>query len=344
MPGQAPGTLQFTGSKLLDEIITTLYDYDENQLGEYEITSLDSLKPYLDSPSKTWLKISGLHDIDKLKEIWAYFELHPLVQEDILNTQQRPKIEQYPNQLYFVLRLMHIDEASGEMKSQQLSVVLGSNYVLSFQEDDHPVFEPVLHRLRSEAPRLRKSGPDYLAYALIDTVVDHYFRVLEHLADELENLEIKLIDDFDETIPGQIHAIRRKLLYFRKVIWPFRDSLNNLIRDETAFINEENKIYFRDVYDHVVQIIDGLENNRDLVLGLLDMYMSQVSNKMNEVMKVLTIIATIFIPLTFVAGIYGMNFEYMPELAWKWSYPVVWGVMILCGAGMVYLFKRKNWL
>lgn len=343
-PGQAPGTLQFTGNQFLDEIIMTLYDYDAHQLGEYDITTLDSLKPYLDSPSNTWLKISGLHDVEKLKDIWDYFELHPLVQEDILNTHQRPKIEEYTDHLYLVMRLMHIDESNGEMKSQQLSIVLGANYLLSFQEDNHPVFEPVLHRLRSEAPRLRKSTSDYLAYALVDTVVDHYFRVLEQLGDELEDLEFKLIDHFDDSIPGQIHAIRRKLLYFRKAIWPMRDSLNNLLRDESSFINEENKIYFRDVYDHLVQIIDGLENYRDLVIGLLDMYMSQVSNKMNEVMKVLTIIATIFIPLTFIAGVYGMNFEYMPELSWQWGYPAVWGLMILAGAGMYYFFKKRTWL
>ncbi|MEX0609360.1 MAG: magnesium/cobalt transporter CorA [Balneolaceae bacterium] len=343
-PGLPPGTLQFTGKKRLDEVIIKLNDYDTEQLGEYNLETVDASKPYLDSPSKTWLSIYGLHDVEKLKEIWSYFELHPLVQEDILNTNQRAKIEAYPDHMFFVLRMISVDEASDELNVEQVSIVLGKNYVLSFQEDDIPIFEPVLHRLRTAAPRLRKSGPDYLAYALIDTIVDHYFKVLEHFGDEIEELEEKIIENFDDSIPQRIHALRRKLIFFRKSVWPMRDNLNALLRDESSFIDEENKIYFRDVNDHLVQIIDGLENYRDMVIGMLDMYMSQVSNKMNEVMKVLTIIATIFIPLTFIAGVYGMNFEYMPELGIRWAYPAVWVIMIIASIIMLYFFRKKNWL
>ncbi|MEX0721954.1 MAG: magnesium/cobalt transporter CorA [Balneolaceae bacterium] len=342
-PGLPPGTLHFVGKQKLDEVTIKLCDYDTEQLGEYDLHKIDDSKPYLDSPSKTWLNICGLHDVDKLKEIWNYFELHPLVQEDIIHTSQRPKIEQYPNHLFFVLRMISVSEGE-ELNVEQVSIVLGKNYVLSFQEDDIPIFEPVLHRLRSAAPRLRKSGPDYLAYALVDTIVDHYFKILEHIGDEIEILEDKILEDFDNSIPERIHALRRKLIFFRKSIWPMRDNLNMLLRDESPFIDEGQKIYFRDVNDHLVQIIDGLENYRDMVIGMLDMYMSQVSNKMNEVMKVLTIIATIFIPLTFIAGVYGMNFENMPELKWNWAYPALWVIMITVTAGMIYFFKRKNWI
>ncbi len=343
-PGQAPGTLHFTGEKRLENISMNLYDYDVEQLGEFDITEIEDSKPYLESPSKTWINVCGLHDIEKLKHIWNYFELHPLIQEDIINTSQRAKIEAYPDHMYFVLRMMSFVEETGSLNVEQVSIVLSENSVLSFQEDDFPIFEPVLHRLRNNAPRLRKEGPDYLAYALIDTIVDHYFKVMEKFGDEIEVLEDKILEHFDDSIPEHIHAFRRKLIYFRKAIWPLRDSLNTLIREESHLISEDNKIYFRDVHDHLVQIIDGIENYRDMVLGMLDMYMSQVSNKMNEVMKVLTIIATIFIPLTFVAGIYGMNFEYMPELSWNWGYFAVWGVMITITIGMIVYFRRKNWL
>lgn len=343
-PGQAPGTLLFTGEKRLENVQLNVCDYDIEQFGEYDISFIEESKPYLESPSKTWVNVLGLHDIEKLKEIWGYFGLHPLIQEDILNTNQRAKIEEYPDQIFFVLRMMSISEETGELIVEQVSIVLYDNSVLSFQEDDFPIFEPVLHRLRNNAPRLRKEGPDYLAYALLDTVVDHYFKVLERLGDEIEFLEEHILTNVDDDIPEKIHALRRKVLFFRKAIWPLRDSLNNLIREESPLINEENKIYFRDVYDHLVQIIDGIESYRDMIIGMLDMYMSQVSNKMNEVMKVLTIIATIFIPLTFLAGIYGMNFEYMPELSVKWAYPAVWAVMIFTTIFMLTYFRKKEWL
>jgi magnesium transporter len=343
-PGEAPGTLNFTGEQLLENVQIDLYDYDVEQLSEHDLSEIDDSKPYLDSPSKTWINISGLHDIEKLKEIWGYFNLHPLIQEDILNTQQRPKIEEYPEHMFFVLRMMSVGQETGELKVEQVSIVLSKNSVISFQEDDDPIFEPVLHRLRNGAPRLRKHGVDYLAYALIDTIVDHYMKVMEKIGGEIEELENEILEDSDSAIPEKIHALRRKLIYFRRTVWPLRDSLNSLLREESHLIAEENKIFFRDVYDHLVQIIDGIENYRDMAMGMLDMYMSQVSNKMNEVMKVLTIIATIFIPLTFIAGIYGMNFEYMPELKWTWAYPTVWAIMIVATIGMIFYFRKKDWL
>ncbi|MFN1834366.1 magnesium/cobalt transporter CorA [Balneola sp. MJW-20] len=343
-PGEAPGTLKFVGDKKTEEVTIELYDYDSEQYSFHDLSKIDDSKPYLDSPSKTWINIKGLHDIEALKRIWTYFDLHPLIQEDILNTSQRSKIENYQNNIFFVIRMFNYIDEDEDLNVEQVSIVLGSNYVLSFQESDYPVFVPVVERIKKGAFRLRNEGPDYSAYALLDTIVDHYFHVLEKLGDEIEELEEKILENDDSSIPQQIHATRRKLIYFRKSVWPMRDSLNTLIRDESPFINEQNKVFYRDVYDHLVQIIDGVENYRDMVMGLLDMYMSHVSNKMNEVMKVLTIIATIFIPLTFVAGIYGMNFQYMPELSYTWAYPAVWVVMITITIVMILFFRRKDWL
>lgn len=343
-PGEAPGTLRFVGDRKLDKVITELHDYDSEQYSVHDLSSISDSQPFLDSPSKTWISVKGLHDVEALKNIWSYFDLHPLVQEDILNTGQRPKVETYTNNVYMVLRMFNYTGGSDELNVEQVSIVLGKNYILSFQETDYSVFEPVIERIRKGAPRLRNEGPDYSAYALIDTIVDHYFSVLDKIGEEIEELEDRILEDHDSTIPHQIHATRRKLIFFRKSALPLREALNTILRDDISFISEENKVFYRDVYDHLIQIIDGIENYRDMVLGLLDMYMSHVSNKMNEVMKVLTIIATIFIPLTFIAGIYGMNFQYMPELQYRWAYPSVWAVMILVTFGMIIYFRKKKWL
>ncbi|MDZ7773577.1 MAG: magnesium/cobalt transporter CorA [Balneolaceae bacterium] len=305
----------------------------------------------MEDPSKTWIKVYGLHDIEKLKTIWSYFDLHPLIQEDIVSTQQRPKMEQYENCIYFVLRALHLSDGQEEtLDTEQISIVLGDNFVLSFQESDKPWFGPILDRLRIENSRIRQRGPDYLAYAMMDTVVDHYFSLLEALGDETESLEDILIEDPSPESFHHLHQLRRTFTYFRKTVWPLRDVLNSTIRDDSPHIREETGIFLRDVYDHVVHIIDNVENYRDILMGLHDMYMSHVSNKMNEVMKVLTIIATIFIPLTFIAGIYGMNFDpgaspwNMPELGWYWGYPAAMALMAAVTVGMLIYFRRKDWL
>lgn len=349
-PGSAPGTLQHIGERRVENIRITIHDYDEEGIREIPITDIKDCKPYLEKKSKTWIEICGLHDIEALKSIWSYFDLHPLVQEDIINTSQRPKAEQYENNIFFVLRMLHYSEEDQQLDAEQISIVLGENYVLSFQEGDNAYFAPVLERLKVENSRIRKMGPDYLTYALIDTVVDYYFKVLETLGDRIELIEDELMEDADTGTFHSIHMIRREVIFFRKSVWPLRDTINTTIRDESRFINEDVKVYLRDVYDHMVQIIDNVENYRDMVIGMHDMYMSHVSNKMNEVMKVLTIIATIFIPLTFIAGIYGMNFDpsaspyNMPELDWYWGYPIAMGSMIVIAIAMVIYFRRKGWL
>ncbi len=348
-PGTAPGTIEHIGERHLDEIKITVYDYDEADFQELPIDQIQKVQPYLDAPSKTWIKVNGLHDTEKLKSIWNYFELHPLIQEDIVNTSQRPKVESYDNCIFFVLRMLTYSGDEKKLKTEQISIVLGQNYVMSFQETDEDYFKPIMDRLTVEGSRIRKLNTDYLTYALLDAVVDHYYNIIEHIADDIETLEDELLEEPDEHLLEQIHQIRREIIYFRKSVWPLRDAINSTIRDESKFISSNTKIFLRDVYDHMVQVIDNIENYRDLILGLHDMYMSFVSNRMNEVMKVLTIIATIFIPLTFIAGIYGMNFDpeispyNMPELSWYWGYPASLGVMGIVAIIMVIYFKRKGW-
>lgn len=348
-PGAAPGTIEHIGERHLDEVQITVYDYDEDHFQEIPVDKIQKAQPYLDAPSKTWVNVRGLHDTDKLQNIWDFFNLHPLIREDIVHTAQRPKVETYDNCIFFVLRMLSYSEEERTLQSEQISVILGSNYVLSFQETNEDYFKPIFHRLNIEESRIRKRGTDYLSYALIDAVVDYYYHIIERIADEVEAVENELLEDSGDHLLNHIHKIRREVIFFRKSVWPLRDAINTAIRDETKFINSDTKIFLRDVYDHMIQIIDNIENYRDMVLGLHDMYMSQVSNRMNEVMKVLTVIATIFIPLTFIAGIYGMNFNpevsplNMPELNWYWGYPFSLGTMTLTALAMVFYFKRKGW-
>lgn len=349
-PGQVPGTAVHTGIRRMDEVRITLHDFDEDHYHTAELTNVEKSARYLDDPSRTWLQIQGLHDIERLRTIWDYFGLHPLIQEDIVSTSQRPKVEVYDDVIFVVLRSITQDESTRQFHTEQVSIVLGKNYVLSFQESDQPVFEPVLKRIKPLNTRLRRLGPDYLAYALIDNIVDHYFLALDTLGEEIENLEESVITSPNNAALSRIHALRGELIVMRKSVWSLREGINGLIRDEAPLISPEVKVFLRDVYDHVIQVNDAIETSRELVFSLYDMYMSSVSNGMNEVMKVLTIIATIFIPLTFIAGIYGMNFDpnvspwNMPELAMYYGYPISLATMFVLSLGMIYFFRRKGWL
>lgn len=352
-PGQKPGTAIYTGEQRLEEVKMTVHDFDEKHYDVIPIQKIESSESFLQSDSKTWIHIQGLHDVSKLQSVWDYFELHPLIQEDIVNISQRPKIEEYEDSVFVVMRMIthrHLNGESQELHTEQISIVLGENYVLSFQDSDDPVFDPIIKRLEMEGTRLRKFGSDYLAYALIDTVVDHYYQALDMIGHSIEEIEELVIEDPQERHLQKIHAMRRELVHFRKSVWSLRDGLNSLIRDESPVISDEVKVFIRDVYDHLIQVIDSIETSREMVFGLYDMYMSGLSNRMNEVMKILTIIATIFMPLTFVAGIYGMNFNpeasplNMPELNWYYGYPAAWVVMLILGIIMGFYFKRKGWL
>ncbi|MCH8558148.1 MAG: magnesium/cobalt transporter CorA, partial [Balneolia bacterium] len=361
--GQIPGTAIHTGEKKMDDVLITLHEYSESDHKSREIKSPDEITTSLESHVKSWIQVRGLHDVEKLKPIWNHFDMHPLIQEDIVNTSQRPKIEPYDDMVFIVMRVImpqDMPEVTEKKKkgsspkhrplhSEQIAIIVTPTSVITFQESETSLLEPVVKRLISVGTRLRKNKPDYLTYAIVDTVVDYYFQALDVLSEEIELLEEKIIHRAEEHDLQRIHALRRDLIYFRKSVWSMRDGLNSLIRDESKIIHKDTKVFFRDVYDHIVQVIDSIENHRELVFSLYDIYMSGLSIKMNEVMKVLTIIATIFIPLTFIVGIYGMNFDpdsspwNMPELGMYYGYPASLLFMLLVSLGMLYFFRRRGW-
>jgi len=339
-----PGSLVYTNDRKMETPKISIMDYDEKDCQETEVKTVEECLPFKDKPSVTWINIDGLHDVSMIEKIGNHFGLHPLILEDILNTNQRPKYEDFENFLFVVLKMLSYDEIKNEIQAEQVSIVIGSNFVLSFQEREGDVFNPVRDRIRNAKGRIRKMGADYLAYALLDAVVDNYFIVLEKLGDEIEDMEEELVTNPSLETLQKIHILKRETIFLRKSVWPLREVIDGFDRKESSFVQKTTHIYLKDVYDHTIQIIDTAETFRDLIAGMLDIYLSSISNKMNNVMKVLTIIATIFIPLTFVAGIYGMNFKYMPELEWRWSYPIIWGIMLFVTASMVCYFKRKDWL
>ncbi|HUU28026.1 MAG TPA: magnesium/cobalt transporter CorA [archaeon] len=342
--GQAPGTLVFVGAEKDYEVKITVMDYDEKELREKEVTAFEECFPYRETNTVTWINIDGVHELDIIERIGQHCELHPLMLEDIVNTNQRPKIEDFGEYLFMVLKMLKYNKDDNTILNEQISLVLGSNFLFSFHESKGDVFDPVRERIRKCKGRIRKLGPDYLAYSLIDAVVDNYFTVLEKLGDRIEDLEEELIDEPTTKTLHSIYTLKKEMIFLRKSVWPLREVIASLERGDYELINEHTLPFLRDVYDHTIQVIDTVETFRDLIAGMLDTYLSSISNKMNSVMKVLTIIATIFIPLTFLAGIYGMNFEYMPELHWKWGYPVAALVMFSIGVTMLILFKRKSWL
>lgn len=342
--GLAPGTLVHVGEKKTEEVRFTLIDYDAANFQEKAIEAIEESFPFKEEPTVTWINIDGLHEVGVIESIGKHFGLHPLILEDIVHTGQRPKMEDFEEYLFTVLNMLRYDQEDDEVKAEQVSLVVGPNYVISFQERPGDVFNGVRERLRKGKGRIRKAGSDYLAYALVDAVVDEYFLILETIGEKIEVVEEELLVNSTRETLQNIHDMKREMIFFRKQVWPLRELVNGLSKGESSLIRESTGIYLRDVYDHTIQIIDTIESFRDMLSGMLDIYLSTISNRMNEVMKVLTIIATIFIPLTFVAGIYGMNFKYMPELEWRWGYFMVWGVMVLILVSLVGYFKRKRWL
>lgn len=342
-PGLPPGTLVHVGKKKIEKPKIRIIDYTEKKFQEKEVKKIEDCFPFKKTPTVTWINIDGLHETEIIEKIGKHFNLHPLLLEDILNTEQRPKIEEFDDHIFIVIKMLYYDEKIKEILIEQISLVFGSNYVISFQEREGDVFNPVRERIR-KGKKIRKMGSDYLAYALIDAVVDHYFAILERLGEIIEDLEGVLISDPKPENLQKIHRLKREMIFLRKSVWPLREVISLLQRTETTLIKKPTKIYLRDVYDHTIQVIDTVETFRDMVSGMLDTYLSSVSNRMNDVMKVLTIIATIFIPLTFIAGIYGMNFQYMPELGIPWAYPAVWLIIVIIALLMLAYFRRKRWL
>jgi len=342
--GLPPGTLVHIGEKKAEALKITIMDYDEAHLEEREIKTIDECLLFKDKTTVTWMNIDGLHQVEIMEKLGECYGLHPLVLEDILNTDQRPKMEDYGEYLYIVLRMLNESEKSSEIESEQISLILGPNFVFSFQEREGDIFDPIRERIRNSKGRIRKMGADYLAYTLLDFIVDNYFVILERTGEKIELLEEKLVTRATPDTLQTIHHLKREMIFLRKAVWPLREVVSGLERGESSLIRESTRIYLRDVYDHAIQTIDTIETYRDMVSGMLDIYLSSVSNRLNSVMKVLTIIATIFMPLTFLAGIYGMNFKYMPELEWRWGYPFIWLIMLGIGVFMLLYFKKKKWL
>jgi magnesium transporter len=348
--GLPPGTLVHIGERKTEKVKMTIMDYDEKQFTEKECSRIEECFPFKDTPTITWVNIDGIHQVDIIESIGKAFNIHPLVLEDILNTGQRPKHEDFDDYIFIVLKMLYYDEKEKVVKTEQVSLILCQNVVISFQEKEGDVFNSIRERIRSGKGRIRKMGADYLAYVLLDAIVDGYFIVLEKFGERIEGMEEELVTEPRHETLQTIHALKREMIYLRKSVWPLREVVSGLERGESPLIKESTHIYLRDVYDHTIQVIDSIETYRDMTSGMLDLYLSSISNRMNEVMKVLTIIATIFIPLTFIAGIYGMNFNpeksplNMPELNWYWGYMSAWTAMIIVGIIMIIYFKRKKWL
>jgi len=343
--GLPPGTLVHIGEKKSEKVRILITEYKEEEFRERELSSIDEYETFLSKPSVTWISVDGLHRTDIIERIGDLFHLHPLTSEDIVNTGQFPKIEDYRDYLFIVLKMLYYDEKKNEIDVEQISLCLGPDYIISFKEESsRDVFDAVRGRIRDGKGKLRKLGADYLMYCLIDAIVDRYFVILEKLGEDIEFLEEKVVSDPSEEVLHPIHKLKREMISLRKSVWPVREVISMMERGDSQLIRESTFIYLRDVYDHTIRIIDTIESFRDILSGILDVYLSSISNRINAVMKVLTIIATIFMPLTFIAGIYGMNFRYMPELEWHWGYPLILFFMIFIGVSMLVYFRKKKWL
>jgi magnesium transporter len=340
----SPGTVVFAGTPKMDRVKIGVIEYGPDVFEARMDTTVEDALGALDRGNKVWINVDGLHETEFLKQMGEHCGLHPLVLEDIVNVTQRPKVEEYEGYIYVVVKMLRHDSERDEIRSEQVSIVLGPNFVLSFQEEERDVFEAVRERMRGGKGRIRRFGVDYLADALLDAIVDHYFVVLEKLHERIETLEEPIADDPQPEMLREIHQLKREVIYVRKYARPMRDVASELLRSESDLLHDETTPFLRDLYDHSIQVADAVETFRDTLSSLQDLYLSSVSNRMNEVMKVLTIIATIFVPLTFVAGIYGMNFEFMPELGWRWSYPIFWILVVGIGAAMLSFFRRRRWL
>ena len=342
--GLPPGSPVFTGRKKTETLKTSILDYGEDHIEEMESTDISTCFPFRNTSTTSWITVVGLHESEKIESLTKEFGIHPLICEDILNTNQRPKVELFDDYIFITLKILNYKSESRHISIDQVSLILGNHFVLCFLEEPETLFEPLRARIREGKGRIRKLDSDYLLYAILDIIVDHYFLNLEIISDQIEDIEQQLVADPASDTLNAIYQIKREVLFLRKSVWPLRESVSKLERSESDLISPKTIPYLRDLYDHTIQVIDSVETNRDLLSGMLDLYLSSVSFRMNQVMKMLTIIATIFIPLTFVVGIYGMNFEHMPELEWRYAYFVVLGLMFSIAVGMLIWFRRRKWL
>ena len=342
--GQAPGEVIFIGEHKIEQTVISIIDFDSENLVEQNLTSIHESTPYKETETVSWINICGLHDTGLIKTIGKEFGIHSLVLEDIVDTGQRPKMEDYDDYLFFAVKMLRFNETTGKIFSEQLSIVLGKSFLITFQEGSNDIFEPVRNRIRKKRGRIRISGVDYLAYALLDTIVDSDTYIIERMGDLIEENEAEVLDNPSQEVFAEINAYKREMNYLRKTIRPVKELVLRLSKTDSSLISSETKPFIKDLLDLITQEVEVIDSYREMLSDHLNIYNGAVSNRMNEIMKVLTIFSAIFIPLTFVAGIYGTNFEYLPELHFKYSYFVFWCVLLVVAFFMVRFFKRKKWL
>ncbi len=339
--GLPPGTLVYNGPSTNERVKITLIEYNETEFFEQEFYDLSECMKNVKPNMTKWLNVEGVHRLELIEKIGKHYDIHPLTLEDIVNVDQRSKFEEYDNYVLCIMKMITFDT---EVHAEQLSLILHENTVISFQEPHGgDAFDIIRSRLRQAKGRVRKLGSDYLFYALIDAVVDSYFNIIEKIGDAVEEIEEEIMNNANKNSLIKLYQLKRELIFLRKQVWPMRDMISNMIRSESDFISKNTQIFLRDLLDHSTRIIDTVETYRDLLSGIMDVYLSNTSNRMNEVMKVLTIMSSIFIPVTFIAGVYGMNFEFMPELKSPYGYAITWLVMIGVMVGQIIYFKRRKW-
>jgi len=341
--GLGPGSLIHVGDVVQSETRVTLIDYNSDHFEQRTVSSLEDILKYRDTASTTWVIIEGLADAEIIGTIGTYFDIHPLVLEDVMNTHQRPKLEEHDNYLFVVLKSLVSEDNAFVVKNEQISLLVLENLIFTFKEKADPLLAPVFKRLENSRGRYRNKGADYLMYSVLDMIIDQNFDIMDQLEETLIALEEDIFSRPSPALLERIHEIKLEVIRMRRYISPIRDLTAGLLRSESELIDENTRIYLRDVHDHVLRIIESIETHRDILSSLLEIYLSSISSKLNEVMKVLTVFSSVFIPLTFITGIYGMNFESMPELTWRWGYPAVWMVFIATSAGLYYFFRRKGW-
>jgi magnesium transporter len=343
--GLRPGSLVHVGNVHDAETKISIIDYNKDNLEQQQVASVEEILRYKDSDTVTWVIIEGLADVDIVERIGSIFGVHQLVLEDILNTNQRPKFEEYEEHLYIVLKCLQAEAGRFSVSYEQISLLVLHNFVITFKEKKDDLFKPIFQRIKTSKGRFRSLGSDYLTYSILDTIVDQNFILIDSLDDAVNTLEDSMLTaEPSQKELNTIQYLKREIISIRRHVSPVRELMAELLRSESSLINEKTHIYLRDVADHIMRVIESIESYRDILSGLLDIYISSVSNKMNEIMKVLTVFASIFIPLTFLAGIYGMNFEYMPELKWKWAYPTLWIAFLGIPIVLLIYFKKKKWL
>ena len=344
-PGLPPGTLVYTGERKMDKVLINLLDYRGDTVTEKQITDPNECINLTKTDTVSWIDVEGLHEVHLIQKLGESMGLHPLVLEDILNVEQRAKMEEFENYIYIVLKMFHLNKETTEISPEQVSIVFGKNFVVTFQEGiEGDTFHEVRERIRATKGVITKMTSDYLVYSLIDSIIDSYFSILEVLGEKIEKIEEELVNNPAKRTLTNIYALKREMLYLRKTVWPLREAISRLERGESELVTKSTHLYLRDVYDHTINVLDTIETYREMLSGMIDIYLSSISNRLNETMKYLALISTIFIPMTFIASIYGMNFESIPELHWLHGYWFALGLMFAVGIGFLIYFKKKKWV